>query len=361
MFPELKLGLFRLRLVVRQPMVLPPYKGSVLRGGFGSAFRRIACAQPVKDCGRCLLRGACAYAYVFETSPPIDSEALRNLKDVPRPFVIEPPEDNKTTYEPGDEMEFGLILIGRGVSYLPYFLVAFRELGRAGIGPQRAGFELTEARQVGERIGEMPGCTQPKPPLGGGAGEVRSEVRTPTGNPFADDSGVTVFHSGGGRPEIRSDGVCDRCLGEPEVAALAERIPPDRVTVEFQTMTRLKSDGSVMSHPEFSTLVRALLRRESALAYFHHGVTLSLDYRSMIEGARSVRVESANVRWVDWTRHSNRQRRSMNLGGLVGTVTYMGDLRPFRELLALGQVTHVGKNTTFGLGRYHLVAGGNAG
>jgi len=301
------------------------------------------------------LRSACAYAYIFETSPPAESEALRNLKDVPRPFVIEPPVDNKTSYEPGEDMEFGLVLVGRGVTYLPYFIVAFLDLGRAGIGPRRAGFELTEVRQVGEWGWEMPRLTECESGSVNGTGEILSKGRVPAGASHH-GSEATVFRSDGGRLEVLAERVIDRCLGKSAVAALAERIPTDRVTVEFQTATRITSDGNVVAYPDFPRFVRALLRRQSALAYFHHGASLRVDYRAVIEQAEGVKVENANVSWVDWTRHSNRQRRSMNLGGLVGTVTYAGDLRPFREFLALGQIVHVGKNTTFGLGKYRLLA-----
>jgi hypothetical protein len=38
--------------------------------------------------------------------------------------------------------------------------------------------------------------------------------------------------------------------------------------------------------------------------------------------------------------------------GLVGTVELQGDLAPFAEVLGLGEMLHVGKGATFGLGRY---------
>jgi hypothetical protein len=44
----------------------------------------------------------------------------------------------------------------------------------------------------------------------------------------------------------------------------------------------------------------------------------------------------------------------MALGGAVGTWHLEGELAPFIPLLHLGQWLHVGKNATFGLGRYTL-------
>ena len=44
----------------------------------------------------------------------------------------------------------------------------------------------------------------------------------------------------------------------------------------------------------------------------------------------------------------------MQLGGLVGRVTYAGDLTEFVPFVALGAYLHVGKNATFGLGKYRV-------
>ena len=68
---------------------------------------------------------------------------------------------------------------------------------------------------------------------------------------------------------------------------------------------------------------------------------------------RSVRSRPA-LRWYDWQRYSNRQQQSMHLGGAIGD-WHLGDLAPeHARALHIGQWLHLGKNTTFGLGRYTL-------
>jgi hypothetical protein len=101
-----------------------------------------------RPCGqRCERGNACPYGYIFETTPPDESEVLSNLSEVPRPFVIEPPDDRRTFIPPGERLTFGLTLIGRGINYLPYFIAVFRELGKIGLGRP---FDTAQGRQRGK-------------------------------------------------------------------------------------------------------------------------------------------------------------------------------------------------------------------
>ena len=42
------------------------------------------------------------------------------------------------------------------------------------------------------------------------------------------------------------------------------------------------------------------------------------------------------------------------MGGVVGEMTLEGDLRPFSALLRTAEIVHVGKGTTFGLGKIEV-------
>ncbi len=44
----------------------------------------------------------------------------------------------------------------------------------------------------------------------------------------------------------------------------------------------------------------------------------------------------------------------MKLGGFVGRITFEGDLTPFLPYIRIGEAVHVGKATSFGLGRYRI-------
>ncbi len=304
-------------------MELPEFKGSTFRGAFGHTFRRLVCSQGDLDCAKCDLRLACVYAQVFDSFPPPDSEVLRKNADVPRPYVLEPPETARTVFERGEELTMGLVLVGRAVEWLPYFLITFRDVGeRVGIGRGRGRYLMKE---------------------------VHAEVANP-GHGLE----LRQVYSATDRM-VRPVGPNHGLSGLDSLWEKAR--PAHRVTLRFLTPARLQQDDHLVGEaPAFRTVVRTVLARTSSLLYFHEGVRLDLDFRGFLYQASTVTVADAHVQWVDWRRLSTRQKALMEMGGLVGNVTYDGDVGPFLPLLFLGQWLHLGKGTTFGLGRYEVVA-----
>ncbi|HWP57257.1 MAG TPA: CRISPR system precrRNA processing endoribonuclease RAMP protein Cas6, partial [Candidatus Acidoferrales bacterium] len=141
----------------------------------------------------------------------------------------------------------------------------------------------------------------------------------------------------------------------------AEEAPDERLTIEFVTPLRVVYRERLATDLTFQVLLRNLLRRVAHLSYFHCGGDPSaVAFKEWIELAQGVRTARRELRWFDWERYSSRQRTAMRLGGLVGRVTFTGRLGPFRALLAAGEVTHVGKGTSFGLGRYRILGSRDA-
>ena len=53
-------------------------------------------------------------------------------------------------------------------------------------------------------------------------------------------------------------------------------------------------------------------------------------------------------------RYSNRINGKMDFSGLMGEVEYEGELSPFVPWLCAAQVLHIGRNTTFGMGKIEV-------
>jgi CRISPR-associated endoribonuclease Cas6 len=311
------LSFLSVRLVVKAltPLYLPAYKGSTLRGAFGHAFKETVCVVEHRDCARCLLRTRCAYPYVFDTPVPEGSTRMRKYPQAPHPFVLLPPLDQKTHYAPGDSLAFDVTLIGHGRDYLPYFLYTFERLGAwQGIGRGRGRFAVEGALWLAP-----------------------------------DGSQVPIYRG--------EDKILHQTFRPVTLQDLTPRTGQgDQVTLIFMTPTRIVHAAQLTSTLDFHVLIRTLLRRLSNLAYFHAGTALDLDFRGLIAAAQAVETERRALHWHDWERYSTRQDARMLMGGVVGEVTYRGHLNPFWPLLRLGEYVHVGKGTSFGLGKYCMEA-----
>jgi hypothetical protein len=61
---------------------MPAYnKGNVIRGGFGSTFRRIVCHANCREPETCELRSVCPYTAVFQPFVPEGSEKISKNRD----------------------------------------------------------------------------------------------------------------------------------------------------------------------------------------------------------------------------------------------------------------------------------------
>ncbi len=300
-------------------MRLPSFKGSALRGAFGHALKRVACALRRASCADCLLRQSCVYLYVFETPPPPDSRRLRRYPTAPHPFILRPPEDRREVYESGEKLVGELLLVGKAVGYLPYFIYALQELGEAGLGRGRGKCSL-------EVVEELTG-----------SGKVKATLYQP-------EPGELVT---------------------PAYLAWNETwLTPDQteaqgrdVDLEIITPLRLKFQGHLVDALELHHLIRNLLRRLASLAYFHCGIDPeNFDFRGAIHAAEKVPLTASELSWQEWERYSQRQREKMLMGGVVGRVSYARVPADLLSLLRVGEHLHVGKMASFGLGRYRIAA-----
>ena len=91
------------------------------------------------------------------------------------------------------------------------------------------------------------------------------------------------------------------------------------------------------------------------MCYFHCGGDLSgWDFKGIIEKAKNVKVKEKNLRWYDLERYSARQDTRMKMGGFIGEIIFEGYVKPFLPLIRAGEILHVGKGTSFGLGQFKI-------
>lgn len=295
-----------------EPIFLPAYKGSTFRGGFGVAFKKVVCVFRQKECRNCTLNKECPYFYIFETAG-LDNDRLfpgEKYEAIPHPFVLEPPLEDKEIYQPDDLISFDLILIGKALKYVLYFIMAFEYLGEIGIGRGRGKFKLVEVKCGSEKI-------------------YSGEERT-----------LTTIKSA--KAEIPEEFDSETHLKQS-------------VVLDCLTPIRIKHARDFVSLIEFYVLVTNLLRRMALLNFYHGSRNKPVwDHKKWIGSAKNVIIKESSLRWVDWERYSHRQKAKMKLGGVLGRVVYEGDIKKFLPLVQAGEIFHVGKGTSFGLGQYKI-------
>lgn len=332
---RLELALLKFTLRAAEPIRLPQFAGSTFRGAFGAMFRRIACAPHCADAKSCLLATACAYARVFEAHPDVPGYQPAANTEVPRPFIIHPPPPSDARLNAGEEFSFHMVLAGAAINYLPYFILTWRELGRIGIGGTQGRFQLAAVESC----------------LSLDAAETADADGSPSSRLIYSAADELVRNN-------LAPLTAERILAtNARLRSLLESNdqPPTRLTMDLLTPTRLKSSGEFLRvAPPFETLMGALLRRLESLSFFYCGGSLQLDYRALVGQAREVQTASSDLRWVEWSRYSQRQERKIPWCGLVGRVEYTGDFRQFLPFLAVGELVGVGNNCAFGLGRYRV-------
>ncbi len=284
----------------------------MLRGGIALLLKRIVCLHPqLTHCRECGLRHECVYPAVFEPAPPLDSDVLRTHQDVPLGIVLRLPTQWQPAYQAGDRLIFGMVLMGEPIRHLPYLVAAVERLGQNGLGPERVRFRLAAVHA------QLPDGTQ-----------------------------LPVYVAGL-MYNVQAAYSSQQRQGAPTET--------DTLTLAFVTPTRIKHDDHFLHEtPPFHVLIRTLLRRISSLSYFHGGQRWETDYRGWIERAEGIAIPQTDVQMTVTPRCSTDQQQRINLGGIVGSVTYCGDMAPFLPLLRLGELIHVGKGAVFGNGQYRV-------
>lgn len=309
---------YRYRFRVVEPMQLPAYAGALLRGQFGASLRRVACMTGAESCTGCPLRSTCAYTAIFE-SPAPDEHAMQKFSHVPNPYVLEPPADGARRLNPGETLEFGLVLVGKAIEHLPLITFCLRRTLDRGFG---------ESNGIGR--GELQ--------------EVAWQSRV-SGPGVSPAEWIVLWE-----PSVKA------MLSHPAQSAAPLSLASTSLRLRLLTPLRLQHNGRPLGPSELTPrkFIADLLRRVTLLGEFHGDLVPAIeDPQALVQLASTLHHE-AELHWFDWSRYSSRQKQEMSLGGVLGEWRWHGDLAPLLPYLWLGQWLHVGKNATMGLGHFTL-------
>jgi hypothetical protein len=250
---------------------------------------------------------------------------LGNQENLPATFVLDPPDPRVRPYQAGERMLFELIGIGPMCDYLPHSIKAFEEFGKVGfiLDPlRRAHFRLVNVRDV------------------------------LSGNRQVYDSGqVFPIRS---RDIVEAVSEATECANENDVTF---RTP---ARIENRNAHRKDRETGLAVFNDFYDLVYNTAQRVAGLwqIYGDNWPGPAEFYRwreRLLKLSRQITTIHSDLKMVRLSGYSNLQEAPKRLDGFVGSMRFAGDFSPFIQLLRIGEIVHVGAETTCGLGQFRIV------
>ncbi len=305
----LSFSTYRFNLTAIDDIALQEFNGSTWRGVFGHSLKKVACTTDKESCNDCMLSANCAYPYIFETSPPQNTDRMRKYSFVPHPFVI---KKTKSLYtKKNGSFVFEILLIGKGQDYLAYIVQSVIHAGKIGISKSRSKFTLTSVQYLVENNWKS----------------------------IWHQKDVLIKHEKASVMRIPS-------------------IPKSKIIqIEFQTPLRVVNDNKLITAEKFrfSHLFHSVSRRISMLGYFHEGIEFDVDYKQLLLLADTVDTLFKKMKNVQWKRYSSRQNRMIDVSAVMGVFCIdLNDKECLWPFIWMGSFIHAGKLTSMGLGEYEV-------
>ena len=290
-------------LQIIEDTVMPRYKASAIRGGMGEMLLRANCIRD-RDCDNCDFESECIVRRTMYSKMEIQPEFMSSGDSVG--YVTEC-EDYREEFSAGDELKFNLLLFGKTIVYFSQYLNALYALGMNGIGKEHSRFRILSVTNTKNRE-------------------------------LLHDSDIDM---GAYKVETISDYISYR-RRQTEKEPLSGEI-------KFQTPLTLKYKGDVLREFDIEPVFEAAKRRVYMLDCFE-GITSDVMEQRPVYPA----VKAEEHRKVSVRRYSNHQESAMQLQGIEGSIVLEEVPDEMMDVLFAGELLHIGKNTSFGFGRYRV-------
>jgi len=300
-------------------LFLPNFAGSMLRGAYGHALRKLVCMTKAPSCEGCNLRFSCPFPRLFEPyGIDITKVGLRhNQATPPPPFIIVPPQIGHYAIEADQSFQFEIRLFGSSIHELSLIIEAWRRALLKGLGTSKVSCHLLTVE-----------CQLP-------------------------DHDLLIY-----------DG-SNNLLTQVPIEYLSSEIektrPEKDCTLVVSSPLRLQTNGKRFAIKDLSVerLVMDSVRRTRLLVAVcgtesdkkQVAVWPLNDWK---QSALKANLTS-DLNWMEWSRQSSRQGQTINTGGWMGSIEIKNADPAVYYALKMAEITGLGKECVFGFGRVNIV------
>lgn len=238
-----------------------------------------------------------AYDYLYRNHVLSD-----NKMDIVNPYIIKPPLQEQSAYLKGSKLEFDIILLGNAQRYTFSVIKALNKINNLGLGALRSPFVLNK-----------------------------------------------VLHKKDQRI-IWQDGYFNSIGIKHEELPYLSLSDVRKVIMQIHTPLRIRRKGKIILKLDFPTIFRNIASRLEELTKRYGGQVNEGEIDRLKILSEEINVVREELRLEELKRYSNRQGKTVDLSGLLGSIEFEGDLTPFVPWLYAIQKLHIGRNTTFGMG-----------
>lgn len=286
----------------------PRYKASALRGGMGEMLLRSNCIRD-RQCENCDFVSECLVRRIMYSRMDIQPAFMNSGDSVGYVFEC---EDYHEEYRAGDRMEFVLILFGKTIIYFSQILNALYALGMNGLGKEKSRFAIVSATN-----------TKRQPIMSGSDIDmIKYEIST-----VADYIDYRKKQISG--------------IGSKNI-------------LKFQSPTAIKYRQEELNEFDITAIIETICRRIYILDCFE-GIESDMTSREYLDTLPVPTVVSEEHRSVSVKRYSNHKKSAMYLRGIEGEIKLDAIPDELIDILLAGELVHIGKNTSFGFGRYRVM------
>lgn len=310
--------------------MLPKQKVSAIRGGIGEMLLRANCVRR-RECEGCDFADECIVQRIMYSKYEKKPSFVTTGESVG--YVLECDNYEEEFYQ-GDQLNFQLILFGKNIVYFNQYLQAISMLGGSGLGKHQAHFVIAAIKnQYWQDILVNNSINMGNYQISTVGEYIDYRMRQLQKARLQESQ----FQE---QPQKESQGKLSHA-GDGSYSGM----------LAFHTPFTVKYQGKFIRDLQMEPIIASIRRRLYMLDCFE-GIEAEIFWDETPEVAittyQQSRLEGVN-------RYSNRRDSAMTLRGIRGKVWFEGADLDTMRLLFVGELLHIGKNSSFGFGEYQVM------